>query len=163
MHWPDGFVEERLVSRSRLLRHGVSFENAVCNTAMCSPSRATFLTGVMPAQHGMVDTLTADGRFSRTETELSRNIPNLASMLGAGRYEVQYRGKWHLSKGPSGGYDATPEDLAAYGFDGWVAPAVEPCCQDLREMRISPAAAGCPPRFVKPQCELRRRQAPPDA
>jgi arylsulfatase A-like enzyme len=100
----------------------VSFENAVCNTAMCSPSRATFLTGVMPAQHGMVDTLTADGPFSRTETELSRNIPNLASMLGAGGYEVQYRGKWHLSKGPTGGYDATPEDLAAYGFEGWVAP-----------------------------------------
>jgi hypothetical protein len=37
MHWPQGFVVERLVSRSRLLRHGVSFENAVCNTAMCSP------------------------------------------------------------------------------------------------------------------------------
>ena len=50
MHWPEGFVRERLVSRSRLLRHGVSFENAVCNTAMCSPSRATFLTGLMPAQ-----------------------------------------------------------------------------------------------------------------
>ena len=45
MHWSERFVEERLVSRSRLLRHGVSFENAVCNTAMCSPSRATFLTG----------------------------------------------------------------------------------------------------------------------
>jgi arylsulfatase A-like enzyme len=52
MHWPEGFAEERLASRSRLLRHGVSFESAVCNTAMCSPSRATLLTGVMPAQHG---------------------------------------------------------------------------------------------------------------
>jgi arylsulfatase A-like enzyme len=122
MHWPDGFVEARLGSRSRLLRHGVSFENAVCNTAMCSPSRATFLTGLMPAQHRMVDTLTADGPVSRTETELGRDIPNLASMLRAGGYEVQYRGKWHLSKGPTGGYDARPEDLAAYGFDGWEAP-----------------------------------------
>jgi arylsulfatase A-like enzyme len=122
MHWPKGFAEERLESRSRLLRHGVWFENAVCNTAMCSPSRATFLTGLMPAQHGVVDTLTADGPVSCTETELGRDLPNLASMLRAAGYEVQYRGKWHLSKGPSGGYDATPEDLAAYGFDGWVAP-----------------------------------------
>jgi arylsulfatase A-like enzyme len=122
MHWPEGFAEEQLVSRSRLLRHGVCFENAVCNTAMCSPSRATFLTGLMPAQHGVVDTLTADGPVSGTETELSREIPNLASMLRAAGYEVQYRGKWHLSKGPTGGYDATPDDLAAYGFEGWVAP-----------------------------------------
>jgi arylsulfatase A-like enzyme len=122
MHFPEGFAEERLVSRSRLLRHGVSFENAVCNTAMCSPSRATFLTGLMPAQHGMVDTLTTDGPISGTETELRRDIPNLASMLGAAGYEVHYRGKWHLSKDRNGTYDVTPEDLAAYGFEGWVAP-----------------------------------------
>jgi arylsulfatase A-like enzyme len=122
MHWREGFVEERLLSRSRLLRHGVCFENAVCNTAMCSPSRATFLTGLMPAQHGVVDTLTADGPVSRTETELGRDIPNLASMLRAAGYEVQYRGKWHLSKGPNGTYDITAEDMAAYGFEGWVAP-----------------------------------------
>jgi arylsulfatase A-like enzyme len=122
MHWPEKFAEQRLASRSRLLRHGVSFKNAVCNTAMCSPSRATLLTGVMPAQHGVVDTLTADGPVSCTELELGRDIPNLASMLRAGGYDVQYRGKWHLSKGPTGGYDATAEDLAAYGFYGWVAP-----------------------------------------
>jgi arylsulfatase A-like enzyme len=122
MHWPGGFVEERLGSRSRLRRYGVSFENAVCNTTMCSPSRATLFTGVMPAQHGVVDTLTADGPVSCTERELSRGIPNLASMFRAAGYDVQYRGKWHLSRGPTGGYDATPQDLAAYGFDGWVAP-----------------------------------------
>jgi arylsulfatase A-like enzyme len=122
MHWPERFAEQRLASRSRLLRHGVSFENAICNTAMCSPSRATLLTGVMPAQHGVVDTLTADGPVSRTERELDREIPNLASMFHAAGYDVQYRGKWHLSKGATGGYDATPEDLAGYGFEGWVAP-----------------------------------------
>jgi arylsulfatase A-like enzyme len=122
MHWDRGFVEERLVSRSRLLRYGVCFESAVCNTAMCSPSRATFLTGVMPAQHRVIDTLTADGPVSSSETELRRGIRNLASMLRAAGFEVQYRGKWHLSKGPTGGYDVTPEDLAAYGFEGWVGP-----------------------------------------
>jgi arylsulfatase A-like enzyme len=122
MHWPDGFADERLASRARLLRYGVRFENAICNTTMCSPSRATLFSGVMPAQHGVVDTLTADGPVSCTEHELSRDIPNLASMFRGAGYDVQYRGKWHLSKGPMGGYDATPEDLAGYGFDGWVAP-----------------------------------------
>lgn len=122
MHWPEGLVAERLHSRARLLRHGVSFENATCNTAMCSPSRATFLTGLMPAQHGVVDTLTEDGPVSPTETALDRDIPSLATMLGAAGYDVQYRGKWHLSKGPAGGFDVSPDDLAGHGFGGWVAP-----------------------------------------
>jgi arylsulfatase A-like enzyme len=122
MHWPERFAERRLGSRARLLRHGVSFENATCNTAMCSPSRATFLTGLMPAQHGVTDTLTGDGPFSCTERELSRDLPNLATMLRAGGYDVHYRGKWHLSKGIDGAFDATADDLAAYGFDGWVPP-----------------------------------------
>lgn len=121
MHWPEGFTD-RLDSRSRLLASGVSFDNAICNTAMCSPSRATFMTGLMPARHGVVDTLTGDGPVSCTETELGRDIPNLATMLRAGGYEVHLRGKWHLSKGPGGAFDASPEDLAAFGFDGWVRP-----------------------------------------
>ena len=43
-------------------------------------------------------------------------------MLRGAGYDVHYRGKWHLSKGEAGAFDATPEDLRAYGFDGWVAP-----------------------------------------
>ena len=122
MHWPEGFAEQRLGSRARLLRHGISFDSATCNTAMCSPSRATLLTGLMPSDHGVCDTLTDDGPFSATETELSPDLPNLATMLRAGGYDVHYRGKWHLSKGPAGGFDTTPDEVAEYGFDGWVAP-----------------------------------------
>jgi choline-sulfatase len=122
MHWPEGYAETRMPSRARLMRHGVSFSQATCNTAMCSPSRATFFTGLMPAQHRVIDTLTDDGPFSPMETVLDPQLPNLASMLRAGGYEVHYRGKWHMSKGATGGYDVTAEHLAAYGFDGWVAP-----------------------------------------
>jgi len=122
MHWPEGFAQERLPSRARLMRHGVSFEHATCNTAMCSPSRATFLTGLMPAQHRVIDTLTSNGPVSPSETVLDPRLPNLATMLRAGGYDVEYRGKWHLSKDASGGEDVTADDLAAYGFGGWVAP-----------------------------------------
>ena len=99
MHWPEGFADRHMPSRARLARHGVSFDQATCNTTMCSPSRATLLTGLMPAQHRVIDTLTADGPFSATETVLSPELPNLASMLRAAGYDVQYRGKWHLSRG----------------------------------------------------------------
>src|SRR5271167_2033875 len=93
MHLPAGFAQSHLRTRERLLRNGVSFESAVCNAAMCSPSRATFLTGVMPARHGVLDTLTANGPVSATERELSPDIPNIATMLGAAGYDVHYRGK----------------------------------------------------------------------
>lgn len=122
MHWPAGFAEQRMPSRGRLARHGVSFDHATCNTAMCSPSRATMLTGLMPAQHGVTDTLTEDGPVSATERVLDPRIPNLATMLREGGYDVHWRGKWHLCKGPGGGSDVIADDVAAYGFDGWVGP-----------------------------------------
>lgn len=122
MHWPAGLAERSLPSRERLLRHGVSFESATCNTAMCSPSRATILTGLMPAQHGVIDTLTDDGPFSATERILDPELPNLATMLRDAGYDVHWRGKWHLSKGPDGDGELTAGELAGYGFDGWVPP-----------------------------------------
>ena len=42
-----------------LARTGVTFRNGFCNTAMCSPSRATLFTGRYPAEHGVELTLTA--------------------------------------------------------------------------------------------------------
>src|ERR1700748_1061871 len=112
MHWPEGYAEERLPTRTRLLRHGISFDGATCNTAMCSPSRATLLTGLMPAQHGVIDTLTEDGPFSTAGRILDPALPNLGSMLQDGGYDVQWRGKWHLSKGPAGDGEITAEELA---------------------------------------------------
>jgi choline-sulfatase len=122
MHWPEGFAAEHMPSRERLLRHGISFASATCNTAMCSPSRASFLTGLMPAQTGVIDTLTDDGPFSPTERILSPELPNLGTMLRDGGYDVQWRGKWHLSKGPAGDGAITAEEIASYGFEGWTAP-----------------------------------------
>jgi len=122
MHWPAGFAEERLPTRARLLRHGMSFEQATCNTAMCSPSRASLLTGLMPAQHGVIDTLTDDGPFSPTERILSPDLPNFGTMLRDGGYDVHWRGKWHLSKGPAGDGKLTAEELESYGFEGWTPP-----------------------------------------
>jgi choline-sulfatase len=60
-HWPQqpGWLAELMPADTELARTGVRFSNAFCNTAMCSPSRATLLTSRYPAEHGVTLTLTA--------------------------------------------------------------------------------------------------------
>lgn len=121
MHWPKDWAARNLPNRQRLVNHGLSFENAFCAAAMCSPSRSTFFTGKYPAEHGVVSTLTEGGRISPTEPTLPVNEQNMAKLLRSAGYRVHYRGKWHMSKGADGG-DPTPTDVAKYGFDGWKSP-----------------------------------------
>lgn len=121
MHWPDGWAEDNLPARNRLLAHGLSFRHAFCNSSMCSPSRATLFTGLYPAQHGVTDTLTPAGETNPHQQDLPLDIQNMAKLLKSAGYDVQYRGKWHMSKG-AGNTELTANDLAAYGFDGWVPP-----------------------------------------
>lgn len=121
MYWPEGWAERNLPNRQRITKHGLTFDQAVCNTAMCSPSRSTFFTGLYPAQHGVTRTLTEGGTVSPTEPQLQTSEQNMATMLRSAGYRVHYRGKWHLSKGVDGG-DPTSDDVARFGFEGWIPP-----------------------------------------
>jgi choline-sulfatase len=78
-HWPDsaGWLRELMPNDAELARTGLTFRNAFCNTAMCSPSRATLLTGQYPAQHGVTLThTTGDLRPDR------RNAPFIFLTMG---------------------------------------------------------------------------------
>jgi len=121
--FPEGWEEENLPGLTRLRNRGVSFTRAYTNTAMCTPSRTTLLTGLYPAQHGNVDTLSEDMTQSEEEHQLDPNLPNIATVLQAEGYDVVWKGKWHLSKGtehPDGSY--TPDDISRYGMSGWNSP-----------------------------------------
>ncbi|MFD4182529.1 sulfatase-like hydrolase/transferase [Rhodococcus sp. NPDC058514] len=121
MHWPAGWADRNLPNRKRLADRGLTFTRSFCNSAMCSPSRSTFFTGLYPAQHGVTATLTEGGTVSPTEPQLQVGEQNMARVLESAGYNVHYRGKWHMSKGASGG-DPSSADIAAYGFRGWVPP-----------------------------------------
>jgi choline-sulfatase len=78
-HWPDSgeWLRDLMPNDAELARTGLTFRSAFCNTAMCSPSRATLLTGRYPAQHGVTLThTTADLRPDR------RNAPSVFMTLG---------------------------------------------------------------------------------
>ena len=60
-HWPEesGWLQSLMPGDAELARTGITFDNAFCNTAMCSPSRTTLFTSRWSAEHGVELTLTA--------------------------------------------------------------------------------------------------------
>jgi arylsulfatase A-like enzyme len=127
-HFPPGWEEKNLPTLTFLKKNGFSFDRAFCNTCMCSPSRATLFTGIYPAKHMVSQTLTIGGPLSPAEPTLPTSLPNIMNVLWSEGYDVQYRGKWHMSKGVAGNgavtnYDnLTPADIALFGAMGWMAP-----------------------------------------
>lgn len=101
MHWPEGWAEENLQARSRLMANGLSFRNAHCATATCSPSRASLMTGLYPAQHGVKSLIFCDdpnSKWQRSRAQLSPDTPNIATVMAEAGYHVVLKGKFHLSR-----------------------------------------------------------------
>jgi arylsulfatase A-like enzyme len=123
-HWPAGWAREHLPNRQRLARHGLTFRRAFCPASMCSPSRASIFTGVYPAEHGVTEVLQYGTDPSETgQGTLQPGRRNMARLLASAGYDVQYRGKWHISKDPSGTLAVqSRRDLEHYGFRGWLTP-----------------------------------------
>jgi N-acetylglucosamine-6-sulfatase len=70
----------------RLAREGVLFSNAFVTTSLCSPSRASFLTGQTARRHGVHDNITP---------WKDQNVTFLELLARAG-YDCAFVGKWHM-------------------------------------------------------------------
>ena len=125
-HFPPNWLRRNLPGMRRLRRNGISFEQAFTSACMCSPSRATMMTGFFPAQHGVKYTLEAkmtEAKNPQVNMPLPTVLPNIATVMKAAGYNVVYKGKWHISKPPGGEKGvATPAEAARYGFDRWDPP-----------------------------------------
>ena len=79
MHFPPDWAEQNLPGAERLQQNGLTFDRAFCNACMCSPSRATLMTGYFPAQHGVKYTLEEDMPSPQyPQVELPLDLPNIA-------------------------------------------------------------------------------------
>lgn len=83
----------------RLAREGLRFTNAFVTTSLCSPSRASFFTGLYARSHRILDNTRS---FPRT-------MVTFASLLTAAGWDSAYVGKWHMGivGGPRPGFSFT--------------------------------------------------------
>lgn len=83
------------------------------NTARCSPSRASLLTGLHPHQTGIGILTGSDGAVGYAG-DLNRSGPTVAEMLKRSGYDTAVTGKWHLSASMREPSDSWP---TRRGFD----------------------------------------------
>ncbi|MBV9698589.1 MAG: sulfatase-like hydrolase/transferase [Candidatus Eremiobacteraeota bacterium] len=94
--------------------HGVTFANHYIASAMCTASRAAFLTGRPPQSTGCIDQM----QYAYSPT-LDPGIPNMGSVLRDLGYKTAYFGKFEMDKEildpkPTVNYS---QSIARYGFD----------------------------------------------
>ena len=119
-HFPKGWARKNLPGDDRLRRHGLTFPRAFCNACMCSPSRATLMTGYFPAQHGVKWTLEESMPASEyPQQELPLNLLNVGTVMASVGYSTPYKGKFHLTKPANRDGTFVPEDVDRYGFQRW--------------------------------------------
>lgn len=86
----------------KLAREGAHFQNAIVTTALCSPSRASILTGHYAHKHRIVD----------NNTPIPSGTKFFPSYLQQAGYKTAFIGKWHMG---------AETDAPQPGFDRWVS------------------------------------------
>jgi len=86
----------------KLAKNGVYFDEAFVTTSLCSPSRASIVTGQYAHKHNVID----------NDTDLNPNTPTYPKELSKAGYHTGFIGKWHMGHGT---------DERRQGFDYWVS------------------------------------------
>lgn len=97
----------RMPNVNQVANDGVRFERAYCPNPICSPSRASMLTGVLPHVHGMTNVTHGVEPYG---ARFRDNLDTWSERLAADGYHLGYFGKWHIER--SG-------DLGKFGFDNY--------------------------------------------
>lgn len=104
-----GNPEIRTPNIDRLAESGTRFENFFCTSPVCSPARASLMTGRIPSQHGVHDWI----RHRNMPPNAARYLEGFAcytDLLAGAGYTCGLSGKWHL------GDSISPQ----HGFSSWL-------------------------------------------
>lgn len=94
-------------------RESVNFKNAVSGCSVCSPYRASLLTGQYPLKHGVYVNDAPIG-----------DVHSIAHSFAENGYKTAYIGKWHVHGSPDGKQTGRKEFVprkAQLGFEYWKA------------------------------------------
>ena len=103
-----GNPEIRTPNIDRLAATGMRFDRFFCASPVCSPSRASFLTGTVPSRHGVHDWIREGNYGDRPATYLEGQT-GYTSILADNGWTCGISGKWHL------GNSVLPQQ----GFSHW--------------------------------------------
>ena len=85
----------------RLAAEGVHFQNAYVTTSLCSPSRASILTGLYAHNHRVVDNY----------NPVNKSLTFFPELLQGSGYQTAFIGKWHMGD----------SEEKQRGFDYWLS------------------------------------------
>ena len=110
-----GNTRIQMPNLNRLAEQSTVFEQAYVTQPVCTPSRATILSGLYPHSCGC----------TQNNVPLRPETPCLPEMLAEGRYVTGYFGKWHLGD----------EIFAQHGFEHWrsIDDTYRACYSDCRD------------------------------
>ncbi len=138
-----------------LCQSGMKFTRAYAACPVCSPTRASILTGKYPARVGITDWIPgnkSDGRLLETPEDL-HDLPleevTLAETLAENGYQNYFVGKWHLGKKIS-----RPETQGfAESFAPGEAKKDDQDKPDNQKSFLSPALANASVEFINKQTD----------
>ena len=84
----SGNKDLKTPNMDRLGKEGVYFPNTFCTTSLCSPSRASILSGLYAHAHGVVNNF----------TEYPAGMKCFPIVLQSEGYDTAYIGKWHMGE-----------------------------------------------------------------
>ena len=105
-----GNPDIRTPNIDRMAAEGMRFTRALSSNPVCSPTRATFLTGLIPSQHGVHSFLDPKFMIGPEAYYTLEEFETLPAILHSEGYTCGLVGKWHL------GANLTPQD----GFSTWI-------------------------------------------